>query len=91
MTFKAHEFIRRFLLHALPDGFLANGHRSRKLALCRKLLAATPPVPAVDATASTEDPIPFDWDSSCPCCGGAMITLAVLTQPCRSSFWYDTS
>ncbi len=101
MTLKAHEFIRRFLLHALPDGFhrirhygfLANGHRGRKLALCRKLLAATPPEaePVVDAAPSTEDPTPSDWYSSCPCCGGAMITLAVLTQPCRSSFWYDTS
>ena len=35
LTLKAHEFIRRFLLHVLPDGlqrirhygFLANGHR----------------------------------------------------------------
>ena len=101
MTLKAHEFIRRFLLHALPDGFhrirhygfLANGHRGRKLALCRKLPATTPPEaePVVDAAPSTEDPIPSDWYSSCPCCGGAMITLAVLMQPCRSSFWYDTS
>ena len=99
MTLKAHEFIRRFLLHALPDGFhrirhygfLANGHRSQKLALCRKLLDATPPEPAVNTTASTEDPIPAERDSRCPSCGGAMITLAVLTQPCRSSFWYDTS
>jgi Putative transposase/Transposase zinc-binding domain len=40
------EFIRRFLLHALPDGFhrirhfgyLANGHRTERLALCRALL-----------------------------------------------------
>jgi Phage integrase family/Putative transposase len=39
------EFIRRFLLHALPDGFhrirhfgyLANGHRTERLALCRAL------------------------------------------------------
>ena len=46
MTLAADEFIRRFLLHALPDGFhrirhygfLANGHRAEKLALCRKLL-----------------------------------------------------
>ena len=38
-----HEFIRRFLLHSLPDGFqriryygfLANGHRTAKLDLCR--------------------------------------------------------
>ena len=44
----AGEFMRRFLLHVLPDGFhrirhyglFANGHRADKLALCRKLLAA---------------------------------------------------
>ena len=46
MTLKAEEFIRRFLLHVLPDayvriryyGFLANCHRSRLLKLCRKFL-----------------------------------------------------
>ena len=47
MTLDADEFIRRFLLHTLPDGFhrirhygfLANGHRAAKLDLCRRLLA----------------------------------------------------
>src|SRR6266446_6800659 len=51
MTLAADEFIRRFLLHALPDGFhrirhygfLANRHRADKLALCRRLLAAPAP------------------------------------------------
>ena len=46
MKLKVDEFIRRFLLHVLPDGFhrirnyglFANGHRTEKLALCRKLL-----------------------------------------------------
>jgi hypothetical protein len=46
MTLNADEFIRRFLLHALPDGFhrirhygfLANGSRGDSLALCRRLL-----------------------------------------------------
>ena len=46
MTLTADEFIRRFLLHALPDGFhrirhygfLANGGRSDHLARCRQLL-----------------------------------------------------
>ena len=41
------EFMRRFLLHVLPNGFhrirhyglLANGHRADKLVLCRSLLA----------------------------------------------------
>jgi hypothetical protein len=46
MTLTADEFIRRFLLHALPAGFqrirhfglLANRHREQRLALCRHLL-----------------------------------------------------
>ena len=55
MTLAADEFIRRFLIHVLPDGFqriryygfLGNCHRARKLALCRELLAMQPAVPAV--------------------------------------------
>ena len=51
MTLAADEFIRRFLQHTVPDGFhrirhigfLANGHRTEKLALCRALLAVPPP------------------------------------------------
>ena len=51
MTLAPDEFIRRFLQHTVPSGFhrirhigfLANCHRSEKLALCRKLLAAAPP------------------------------------------------
>ncbi|ESZ10255.1 hypothetical protein X737_31950 [Mesorhizobium sp. L48C026A00] len=49
MTPDAHEFIRRFLLHTLPDGFhrirhygfLANGNRAAKLSLCHRLLAGS--------------------------------------------------
>ena len=46
MTLEADEFIRRFLLHVLPDGFqrlrhygfLSRRYRQAKLALCRQLL-----------------------------------------------------
>src|SRR5213593_1221897 len=46
MTLKADEFIRRFLIHVLPNGFqriryygfLGNRYRKQKLALCRRLL-----------------------------------------------------
>lgn len=51
----AAEFIRRFLLHALPPGFpriryyglMANRHRAAKLKQCRQLLAGplTDPLP----------------------------------------------
>jgi hypothetical protein len=48
MTLDANEFIRRFLLHTLPDsfhrirhyGFLTNGARGDSLALCHRLLDA---------------------------------------------------
>ncbi len=64
MSLPATEFIRRFLLHVLPDGFmrirhygyLANRHRQQKLATCRRLLgAATPTIPAGDVK-QTEEP-----------------------------------
>jgi hypothetical protein len=50
MDLSAEEFIRRFLLHVLPDGFqriryygfLSNRHREEKLALCRQLLGMPP-------------------------------------------------
>ncbi len=49
MTVDAGEFIRRFLLHVLPDrfvkirhyGILGNRCRKKKLAVCRKLLSCT--------------------------------------------------
>jgi len=83
MSLGADEFIRRFLLHALPDGFhrirhygfLANGCRAAKLALCRTLLKAQPPPVAAgadQARASTH----FD---RCPDCGGAMVTIHTLS------------
>jgi Putative transposase/Transposase zinc-binding domain len=51
MTLPPAEFIRRFLLHVLPDGFqrirhygfLANGRRQAKLAHIRQFLPAKPP------------------------------------------------
>lgn len=59
MTLAADEFLRRFLLHVVPDGFhrirhvgfLANGHRTAKLALCRALLAAPKPKPPAPESA----------------------------------------
>jgi hypothetical protein len=50
MSLPGCEFMRRFLLHALPKGFvrirrygiLANCHREERLALCRQLLGAAP-------------------------------------------------
>jgi hypothetical protein len=54
MALDAEEFIRRFLLHVVPGGFvrirhfgfLANRTRRAKLARCRALLGQAPPPPA---------------------------------------------
>ena len=51
MRLAPHEFIRRFLLHVLPDGFhrirhygfLARGDRGETLARVRALASATSP------------------------------------------------
>jgi hypothetical protein len=98
MTLDPDEFIRRFLLHTLPDGFhrirhygfLANSHRVPSLALCRRLLD----VPSPEAPAEQiQDTIPPRRPERCPCCGGAMVRLGVLPPPAplRPSFWDDTS
>ena len=63
MTLPAEEFIRRFLIHVLPDGFhriryfgfLGNCHRARKLARCRELLGMAPAGPAADPPADYRD------------------------------------
>ena len=94
MTLKADEFIRRFLLHTLPDGFhrirhygfLANGHRASKLALCRTLLAMSPPEPSPDQAEGTAA---LCSHQRCPCCGGAMIRLGTLPRalPYQPAIW----
>jgi hypothetical protein len=61
MTLTPDEFIRRFLLHILPEGFqhirhygfLANRYRETKLATCRRLLGAS--LPTVQASGGEED------------------------------------
>jgi hypothetical protein len=83
MSLDAHEFIRRFLLHVLPDGFhrirhyglFANAARADNIAKARALLNK----PAVDAAAPAEDkerPPP-----PCPCCGGRMMLVETFTRP----------
>ena len=103
VTLAADEFIRRFLLHAVPDGFhrvrhvgfLANGHRAARLALCRSLLAASEPeLSAVDETAQEAADRPLgDAFATCPACGGPMrkrLPIAPRTPP-RQPFWCDSS
>jgi Putative transposase/Transposase zinc-binding domain len=103
MTLEADEFIRRFLLHTLPDGFhrirhygfLANGSRSDKLVLCRRLLAAhnasADPAPAADHHKQDHRLTASDF-AICSDCGGAIRRIAVVPRSCNSqTFRCDTS
>ena len=81
MTLKPGEFIRRFLMHVLPQGFhrirhyglLASGAKAETIARARELIAAATPAQtahkqqAPDGTAATDQPT-----HPCPCCGGRM-------------------
>ena len=80
MTLGAAEFIRRFLLHVLPNGFhrirhyglFASGCRAANVARIRTLLApASPPSGADPAPASKEDAAAV----ACPCCGGRLVIV----------------
>jgi hypothetical protein len=80
VRFEIAEFIRRFLLHVLPDGFqriryyglLANGHRAKKLALCRKLLDVRPASMDLDNEGDKKPGTLKHEPPPCPCCGGQM-------------------
>jgi hypothetical protein len=96
MTLDTDEFIRRFLLHVLPDGFmrirhyglLSNSHRQKKLALSRKLLDVPE---SIEASAPTAQ----DWKARyqaltgesidlCPACrSGRMLAVEILQPTSR--------
>ena len=93
MTLEAGEFIRRFLIHVLPDGFhrihyygfLGNCHRARKLALCRELLGMVPPEPVADPPADYRDRFEALTGRSlreCPHChAGIMVVIECIARP----------
>ena len=81
MTLDAVEFIRRFLLHVLPSGFvrirhfgfLANRNRAKKLALCRSLLPARPTVAEPNIETGELEP------RLCPICKvGWLVSIEIL-------------
>jgi len=84
MTLSLDEFLRRFLLHLLPDGFvrirhfgfLANRRRADFLPLCFQLLglAATPPTGQDTSSANNASDLWF-----CPKCAGAMVVVERFT------------
>src|ERR1700682_2879305 len=82
MTLSLDEFLRRFLLHLLPDGFvrirhfgfLANRQRATLLPLCFQLLSSAPQTE--QDTSGTKDSTDL-W--LCPKCAGPMVVVERLT------------
>lgn len=94
MTLPAVEFLRRFLLHVVPRGFmrirhygiLANRHREQKLARCRELLGVAA-APAQEPIEKRDNDTPGealdDNDTErplapCPICGAPMRIVEIL-------------
>ena len=86
MTLDAVEFIRRFLLHVLPKGFvrirqyglLANRCRAENLTQCRELIGADKEGIG-DITDAICASVNDDQEPSCPVCGkGKMVRVAVI-------------
>jgi hypothetical protein len=86
MTLMPNEFIRRFLLHVLPNGFhrirhyglLASATCKANIARVKELIAA--PLPAIDPATEHDDAdlaadAAADHYPLCPCCGGRMIII----------------
>src|SRR6266545_4816520 len=101
LPLEAHEFIRRFLLHVLPDGFmrirhfgfLANRSKKQTLTQCRKLLKLDPALPQIPKQSAIDllrELTGIDL-SRCPSCQkGTMIVVGEL-PPISSSSQWDSS
>ena len=77
MILAVDEFLRRFLLHLLPPGFvrirnfgfLANRNRATLLPLCFQFLGGSETMAAAETSPSTDQTYSL-WN--CPVCGGTM-------------------
>jgi Putative transposase/Transposase zinc-binding domain len=91
MTLAPHEFIRRFLMHALPKGFhrirhyglLASANRAANIARARELLAvpATVKQPETPEAPTADDPRMLP--RPCTCCGGRMLIIETFARGCQ--------
>jgi hypothetical protein len=103
MTLDAEEFIRRFLLHVLPDGFqriryfgfLANRYRAENLALCRQLMQMTPSTTTREVNKDYRDRYEALTGVSlktCPLCRcGTMVVIETFECTSSRASFVDTS
>ena len=87
MRLSAMEFLRRFVQHILPrgfvrirqSGFLANTCRAARVALARTMLATPAAAASTDATPTVipDTATPVTW--ACPRCGAVMIVGPILS------------
>jgi hypothetical protein len=85
MTLATGEFMCRFLIHVLPNGFhrirhyglFANGHRAQNLSRARQLLDV--PEPQQEPADTTDDDAQLRAQP-CPCCGGPMVVIEVFER-----------
>lgn len=93
MTLDGGEFIRRFLIHVLPDGFhriryygfLGNCHRARKLALCRTLLGMIPAAVADQPSDHPDRPLALSRAlRECPHCRTGFMVVIDSIPPVRA-------
>jgi Putative transposase/Transposase zinc-binding domain len=88
MTLAVDEFIRRFLIHVLPDGFhrirhyglFANGGRADNIARARQLLDVPAPETKTDEPESGDDDGLQIPPYPCPGCGGRMIIIEIFQR-----------
>ncbi len=93
MTLTAHEFLRRFMQHVLPRGFvrirsfgfLANAVRDKQLTRCRQLLQAPDPVSTKASGELSVLSAPGDDRHRCPHCGQGTLELVLRTLRPRVS------
>ena len=99
MTLDSVEFVRRFLMHVLPSGFvrvrhyglLANRHRQEKLARCRELIGKAE-APQADTAPTDADPVkPPVHETTvtptrvCPRCGSGRVVVVAEFPPLPSA------
>jgi hypothetical protein len=93
MTLSAGEFIRRFLLHVLPDGFhrirhyglLASAVRADNIARLRALING-PKDQREPGEAKSEDDVAPNA-SRCRCCGGRMTIIEIFARGSAPRTW----